>query len=93
MLNIASRYSTKLKSVILIDNNDIDNFINQKVLENIGVADILVFTKTSDALNYLKQTENIPQLILVDIYLPFMDGFEFLDKLKELAKPNYFFLS
>lgn len=93
MLNIASKYSNKLKSVILIDNNDIDNFINQKILENIGVADILVFTKTSDALNYLKQTENIPQLILVDIYLPFMDGFEFLDKLKELAKPNYFFLS
>jgi CheY-like chemotaxis protein len=73
-----------IKSVILIDVNDIDNFINYKILENHGATDVIIFKSSSDALSYLKVTPKIYQLILIDINLPIMDGFVFIDKFREL---------
>jgi CheY-like chemotaxis protein len=72
------------KTVMLIDDNFIDNFVNKKILEHIGVAKILTFTKPTSALKYLQEPIVIPQIILLDIYLPFMDGFKFLDEFEKL---------
>lgn len=46
-----------------------------------------------DALEYLNQCTNddgkaIPDLVLLDINMPYMDGWEFLEKFKEL-QPNF----
>ena len=38
----------------------------------------------TSALNYLQQSIVIPQIILLDIYMPFMNGFQFLDKFEKL---------
>jgi CheY-like chemotaxis protein len=78
------RLTDKIKSVMLIDNNSIDNFVNQKILEYHGVIDVASFISASRALIHLKKTEIKYQLILIDIYLPLMDGFEFIDKFREL---------
>lgn len=75
----------KLKSVILIDNNEIDNFINRKILEHYGITNIISFKNPSEALSFLKTTVEKYQLILVDVYLPMIDGFEFIDKFNELG--------
>ena len=74
----------KIKSVILIDDNDIDVFVNRKILENYGITDITSFKKVNDALLYLKETKNQYHLILIDVYLPIINGFEFIDKFNEL---------
>lgn len=74
----------KMNSVLLIDDNEIDNFINRKILENYGATNILTFESTVTALEYLTQTKDIPQLILLDINFPVMNSFEFLDKFREL---------
>lgn len=74
----------KIKFVLLIDSDNIDNFISEKILHDIGVSNILTLTSTTDALIFLKQTKEIPQLILLDIRFPIMDGFEFLDKFQAL---------
>lgn len=78
----------KHKTVLLIDDNEIDNFINKKKLEYCSASNIITFTDTTDALNYLKQVAYAPQLILLNSCLPIKSSIEFMDKLKkmEIAK-------
>ena len=76
--------TVNVKTVMLIEDNFIDNFINKKLLEHIGVTKILTFNKPTSALNYLQQSKAISQIILLDIYMPFMNGFQFLDKFEKL---------
>jgi CheY-like chemotaxis protein len=74
----------KQKTVLLIDDNEIDNFINKKKLEHCGASNIITFTDTIDALNYLKQVAYAPQLILLNSCLPIKNSIEFMDGLKKL---------
>ena len=81
-----------LGSVMLIDDSKVDNFVNSKVLELSKKADhVQVFDDASIALEFLKSTEDIPNYIFLDIYMPYMDGFDFLEeyeKLPSLVKEN-----
>ncbi len=74
----------KINSILLIDYNDIDLFINQKLLENFGVENICSMRGASDALLHLRVHKVYYSLIIIDIILPFSDGFEFIDKVREL---------
>lgn len=74
----------KPHSVLLIDYNKIDLFINQKLLENYGIGDICCMGGASDALMHLRYHKIYYPLIIIDIYLPFSDGFEFIDKVREI---------
>lgn len=75
--------------VMLIDDNDIDLKINEKV---VGITklfdDVIVCRSGQEALSYLKSNltnpELMPDFILLDIQMPEMNGFEFLDQYKKL---------
>lgn len=71
---------TKIKSIMFIDCNDMDNFINNELLKHYGVTNIITFKSTTSALSYLEKTLFSYQFILVDIHMPVMDGFMFIDK-------------
>jgi len=81
----------KLESVLLLDDNLATNFLHKKFLEKSECAERIVdFRSGTNALKYLTQ-EGItqPDLILVDINMPIMSAWEFLEeygKLNELAE-------
>ena len=74
----------KIKSAIIIDYSEMDTFIADKILKKYGVTNIMTFKSTYKALFYLKDTSFSYDFILIEVNVPFMDGFEFIDKLHEL---------
>jgi CheY-like chemotaxis protein len=88
------KQSKKLNAVMLIDDNEIDNLINQKMIESIDLAEnIFIHSGAKSALEYLKNIEKIktgaesflPELIFLDIDMPLMDGFQFIDEFEKLS--------
>ena len=71
-----------IKSALLIDNNDFDNFINLKLLRSHGVTNVILFNEANSALAYLKATKVVYQLIFIEINIP--NGYSFIDNFCEL---------
>ncbi len=70
-----------MSTIILVDDQPIANFITRKLLEVEGYnKDILDFTNPEEALTYLEDKQNT--LIFLDLNMPEMNGWEFLDYLK-----------
>ncbi|GMQ26605.1 response regulator [Algoriphagus sp. oki45] len=69
-------------SVFLVDDDPINNLINRRLLGKVGISDRIVeFLSGDDALEMLsaEPLEN-KVLVLLDINMPVMNGWEFLDK-------------
>ncbi|MDF2436014.1 MAG: response regulator receiver [Bacteroidota bacterium] len=85
----------KYKTVMLIDDNEIDNFINEKLIKAYLFAEnVYVHTSTKSALEFLKNLEVtlatlpddlIPSHILLDINMPILDGFHFLEEFEKFS--------
>jgi CheY-like chemotaxis protein len=87
---------TKLNSVLLIDDDEPTNFYTQLIIEESGCTDhIKVAQGGQEALDYLCSSESNsksclpPDLIFLDINMPAMDGWEFLNEYKKLRKESH----
>ena len=75
--------------IMLIEDNEIDVFIVERILKNVGFkGEIITSNSVLTALNLLeellKNNESLPSLIFLDIVLPVHDGFYFLEKFNDL---------
>lgn len=88
---------------MLIDDSQTDRFIHKKLLEiyNIG-SEVVEESSARDALNYFSENyedaDRLPDVILLDVLMPEMNGFEFLGHFRKIykdlgKKPIIFMLS
>lgn len=78
--------SAPFKTCLLIDDNYIDNFVTRRILESSNFAEnIIVSQSATDAINSIKSGSLKPDVIFLDLRMPLMNGFDFLN---ELDKTN-----
>jgi CheY-like chemotaxis protein len=74
---------SKFKKILLVDDDPIQNLINTKLLRRAEISeeiDVAVNGKLAFD-QYMNGNEELPELIFLDINMPIMNGWEFLDLL------------
>ena len=76
--------------VMLVDDNDTDNFISKRIIEITNFAEeVIVKSSGKSALDYLNdnagEVANLPEIIFLDINMPIVDGFVFLYEFEKFA--------
>ena len=78
----------RFKKVLLIDDNEIDNFINERMISASQFsAEVIVKNSTDDSIAYLQSLSDLtefPQVIFLDLNMPGKDGFVFLNEFESL---------
>ncbi len=80
----------KLTTILLVDDDEISNFITESLISEMNIArDVSVVTDGRQALDYIrahpviKDGEKGHILVLLDLNMPVMDGFEFMEEYQQ----------
>lgn len=76
-------------NLLVIDDDDINIFIIKKIVEKTGLdIEMIARNNGQQALDYLTETisqkKDLPRLVLIDINMPVMNGWEFIEAYEEL---------
>ena len=74
-----------IERILLVDDSETSNFLHARLISRINpniVVDIVLNGRK--AIDYLKETDTPPDLIILDINMPVMNGFEFMDEYKTM---------
>ena len=80
----------KFETVMIIDDNITDLYVYSRMItkNNFG-KNVLEYSVATEAMQYLQDNQDnfsvLPQIIFVDIYMPLMSGFEFLEDYDKLS--------
>ena len=87
-----STNKSRFGSALLVDDSEIDVLINRRLIEITFFARNIIITHNGEeALQFLKtectSAQHTPDWIFLDLHLPVMSGFEFIEAFKKL--PHY----
>lgn len=82
----------KVNKIVLIDDDEITCWLNKSLLEDMQAAEhVELFHDSRQALDYISKNykgitdqQDEIDLIFLEVHLPIMDGFEFLEELQKL---------
>ena len=73
------------KEILLIDDDAITNFLNQNLIEQkIKGIPITIFYNGLEGLKYIKNNPDKHYIVFLDINMPVMNGWEFLEEIDSL---------
>jgi len=76
------------KTILLIDDNEIDLFINEKVINSKKTgARVIKENSASNAIEKFRSAKSkahMPDIIFVDLNMPLMNGFDFMENFEKL---------
>ena len=79
---------TKIACTLLVDDDETANYLHEMLFKRlVATEQLLVARNGSEALTLINRNcpgKGCPTLILLDINMPVMDGFEFLEAYKQL---------
>jgi CheY-like chemotaxis protein len=83
----------KKKNVLLVDDDQVFNLLNKKTLQTLDIiGEIHTARNGSEALElineYYLKSRALPEIILLDLNMPIMDGFAFIEAFYRLQLPN-----
>lgn len=79
----------KHQNILLVDDNEINNLLHERLIEMSDFGSPVVVKQSAmEALDYLRSVaanpEQTPSIIFLDIRMPVMDGFGFLDEFQKM---------
>lgn len=80
----------KIPCILLVDDDKTTNYINELIIRRADLTDeLLIAHNGRDAIEMIRKRceesgSGVPELIILDINMPVMDGFEFLERVKAI---------
>ena len=72
------------KKILLVDDDESSNFLNETILSDMDAAQVIEVAQDGIAACDLIGSGSCPELIFLDVRMPRMDGFNFLEKLSTM---------
>ena len=66
-----------MRKVLLVEDDETSNFISKMALQEAGIKDVYEALNGKQAFDYIE--DSCPDFIFLDIKMPMMDGWDFLD--------------
>jgi len=75
----------KIGCVLLIDDDEDDNYFHRLVLEeSSSVENIIIAESSIEALEYIRSEKINPDIIFLDVNMPKMNGWEFIEEYEKI---------
>lgn len=82
------------RQFLLIDDDEMFNFLHQAIIKQIDSSvDVGIFQMSTNGLTEIQRKirnlEILPEVMMIDIRMPEMDGFELMEELEKLPKDPF----